>query len=1282
MKSEHRGDVIPKTLNIQMFGNLAITGLGANYSIPLKGWAVLAVLVIESGSAHPRERLAGIFWPDLPEDAARNNLRQVLLILQRVLCDHESSYPCLIADRNFIRFNPDCRHRFDVRDFLRDLPACPSHKSQSSCENCLTQMESLAVLYQGDFMAGVYLASCPDFNEWLELQREMLRNHALILLEHISKCYEALGAIGKALPPALRFTELEPWNEEGQRRVMRLLALNGQPAVALVYYASCCRMLKQELDILPEDATNKLADVIRNGEFISAVNYARYESPLSPPVITLERRQVTVLYCRFAADESEDPEDELELLRGQENRCIEIVQRFAGYVVRTNDGGLLAYFGYPRARENAARRAVQAALAISRMDLRVGINSGPVITGGAPGLPDVIGKTSGMAMRLLVLAPPGAVVISATTYRLVIGYFECVGVEPQQLQNGTLPKNVFRVVRESGAGHRLEASTALSVLVGRKRESGVLTALWHKAQGGTRQVLLLRGDPGIGKSRLVHHLKQDIAEQHATVRELRCFAEYSHSPFHPVIGMFEDLLGFASDESPEAKFAKLAAYGEQYHSDSRKETVPLLAALLTLPTRSPYREQSLLPQQLRDRTMAFLVEHLYAAAGGATVLLVVEDLHWIDPTTLELLSRFLADSRPVPLLVLFTARPEFQPPWQAGMVPALTISPLVDNDMLELVAALGLEIPPETLRLIVGRADGVPLFAEELARALPTAGNAGHSSIPATLHDLLAARLDGLGEARFTAQLAATVGREFQLDLLSELSRLDRQTIIQSLSRLRDAGLVSGDVESGFQFRHALFQDAAYQSQTRTDRQAVHRRIAEVLQLRGVDLAGGGSEVLARHWTAAGEPETAIGFWNRAGQVASLHYAHREAINHFRSGLELVRERPDDQRKDRLEFELQVGIGSACYATEGYGSPDGVAAYGRAVALGEGQWNTPALFQALWGLWASTSSRTNYQESLELTQRLVNMSLRSKDPVEQQQAYFAAGNIQFWRGEFVEAREYLERAMALYRAKHNERHVTGFGENAFVTSGSYLSWTLCALGLPDQARKVSRRTLAVARRIDHPFTLGYALTFATVLQRMLRQPDETLKQSEGTISLAVTHGFPLWEVGATLEQGWALVMMGKPEGIERMKQCVESVCAVMSSLMVIFLETLADGLRHQEQFEESLLIIDQAQEAVERLGDRHVEAELHRLKGECLLGLTAANGAEAETCFRQAMAVAQRQQTPLFELRAVVSLARLWQQQGQVDQAHQLLVGVYSGFTEGFDTPDLQDARRLLAELG
>lgn len=1272
----------PGTLSIQMLGGLACTNNRLDPAIPAKGWALLAHLIMEPGTSQTRERLAATFWPNHPADAARNNLRQVLLILQRALCEHEAPHPCLIADRNSIHFNPDCRHRFDVLEFAREVPQCAADLSPSNCEGCLGQMAAVAALYQGEFMAGICLADCPDFEEWLKIQRERLRRHALVLLERLADCYETFGATAKALSAAMRFTELEPWNEEGQRRCIRLLTISGQRATAIDFYESCRRTLKQELDVQPEDATQKLMQRVRDGELAPTIGDDSRQSPPTAAVpLAVERRQVTVLFGRLATAASDDPDQELELLSEPNKRCIEIIQRFSGHVVRTNDGGLLAYFGFPRAHENAALLAVRAALALCQLELRVGVHTGLIITSSVPGLPDPIGKTSGTAMRLLTLAAPGTVTISAATHRLVSGYFEVAAVDQHGVQGETLARNVFRVVRESGACDRLAATPALSTLIGRNSESESLTRLWQKAGNGQRQALLLSGDPGIGKSRLVWQFKRQLAESHVMIRELRCSAEFAHSPFHPLISLFEQLLGFGPDEAPGAKFDKLVAYVAQQGDANRSVHVPLLASLLSLPTRPPYKTRPLLPQQLRDLTMDFLIEHLYASTNGSVGLLIVEDLHWIDPSTLELLTRFLADQRPAPMLVLLTARPEFKPSWPTDQALMLTIPPLADNDMAVLVTALALGNSVATVRDIVDRSDGIPLFAEELARTLPSAADDRFFAIPTTLQDLLAARLDSLGEAKFTAQLAATIGREFHLDLLCELAQVDRLALLRSLRRLCDVGLVSGDIDSGFQFRHALFQDAAYQSQTRTDRQAMHRRIAEVLQSRFADLAQRRPEMLARHWTAAGVAETATEFWIKAGRWAGRHYAHKEVISHLKSGLKLLDDINNAQAKIRLEFELQIGLGSAYYATEGYGSPSGVLAYCRAVALGEGQANTRALFQAFWGLWASTSSRSNYQASLALTQRLIRMSDLSNDPVEQQQAHFAAGNIQFWRGEFQQARVHLERAMSLYRPRHHERLITGFGENAFVTSGSFLSWTLCYLGLPDQARAVSRRTVATARRIKHPFSLGYGLTFATVLHRMLRQPTQCLKLAEETISLAVLHGFPLWEAGATLKQGWALVMLGRFEGVERMRRSVESMRIVMSSILVIFLETLADSLRQLGQYDQALVIIEEAQAAGGTLGDRHVEAELHRLKGECLLGLATGNEVQAESCFQQAIDISHAQLARLAELRASLSMARLWHAQGRTKQAHQLLMEAYTGFTEGFKTPDLQQAERFLAQL-
>ncbi len=1274
--------LMSNTLSIQMLGGLACTNKRFDPAIPAKGWALLAYLIMEPGTPQTRERLAKTFWPNHPADAARNNLRQVLLILQRALCEQEAPHPCLIADRNSIHFNPDCRHRFDVLEFIRDASQCTANLSPSGCESCLGQMDAVAALYQGEFMAGICLADCPDFEEWLEIQRERLRRHALVLLDRLSNCYETFGATAKALSAALRYTELEPWNEEGQRRCIRLLALNGQRATAIDFYESCRRTLKQELDVQPEVATKKLIQRVRDGEQVTKSGDDSRQSPPAAAVpLALERRQVTVLFGRLASAERDDPDEEMELLNQPIKRCIEIIQHFSGHVVRTNDGGLLAYFGYPRAHENAALLAVRAALALCRQELRVGVHTGLIITSSVPGLPDPIGKTSGTAMRLLTLAAPSTVNISAATHRLVGGYFDVAAVDQPVLQGETLVRNVFRVIQESGACHRLAASTALTPLIGRNAESDFLTGLWQKARSGERQALLLSGDPGIGKSRLIWQFKRQLAGSRVKVLELRCFAEFAESPFHPFVSMFEQLLRFAHDDAAGVKFDKLLTFVEKHHHTNRSMHVRLLASLLSLSTEPPYKTRPLLPQQLRNLTMDFLVEHLYASTNGNGGLLIVEDLHWIDPTTLELLTRFLAGQRPVPMLVLLTARPDFKPSWPTDQTLTLTIPPLAEEDMEVLVTAMALGHPVATVQYIVDRSDGIPLFAEELARALSSAPDDRCHSIPTTLQDLLAARLDNLGEAKFTAQLAATIGREFHFDLLYELAQVDRQALLRSLSWLCDVGLVSGDIESGYQFRHALFQDAAYQSQTKADRQTMHRRIAEVLHSRFSDLAERRPEMLARHWTSAGVAETAIEFWIKAARLASRHYAHQEVISHLKSGLKLVDDLNDEQTKIRLEFELQIGIGAACYANVGYGSTAGVAAYCRAVTLGEGQPNAQALFQALWGLWASTSSRTNYQDSLALTQRLLRMSDLSNDPVEQQQAHFAAGNIQFWRGEFQQARVHLERAMSLYLPRHHERLITGFGENAFVTSGSFLSWTLCYLGLPDQARAVSRRTVATARRIKHPFSLGYGLTFATVLHRMLRQPTQCLKLAEETISLAVLHGFPLWEAGATLKQGWALVMLGKPEGVELMRRSVESMRTVMSSILVIFLETLADSLRQLGQYDQALTIIEEAQAAGGTLGDRHVEAELHRLKGECLQGIATGNDAQAESCFQQAIDIARAQQARLAELRASLSMARLWHAQGRTEQAHQLLMHAYTGFTEGFKTPDLQQAEKLLAQL-
>ena len=1279
-----------ETLRIRLLGDLKVefSDGRSGPAVPRKGWAILAFLAASPSRSHPRERLAGMFWPDLSDAAARNNLRQVLLGLHRALNRNSSKESCVMADRQSVRLCTDDRCRVDLIDFVTDTLECSADDEPSRCASCLDTLESLASLSRGEFMDGFALEDCPDFEEWLQVHREALHRRMLELLERLARCHEALGNLDRALAAARRYVELEPWDEEGQRRLIRLLALNGRRGSALNQYESCRRELQRELGVLPEEETRTLAVQVQRGEIRPPSSAPGMVHPIPPlPQLNWERRQVTVLYCHLAAKTSDDPDEILAALRKPQATCIQIIRQFSGHVVRTNDGGLLAYFGFPTALEHAALLAVRAGLTLAGLsspdiDVRVGIHTGLIIAGGDPGVPDAIGRTSGLAVRLRHGARRGEVIVSATTKRLIDGYFAWEAPRAVPGFDDAVPREAFPAIRESGAATRLEASSALTPLAGREIETAALSEYWTGVLAGHRRALLLRGDPGIGKSRLVHFMKSRVERDGGAVRELRCFPEFSQSPFHPLAVLFESQFGFGPEDAPEDRFAKMVAYQERNHAGmDLSEVVPLFAAMLSLPIAQPFAPPAIsLPTQ-RERIMGIVATQLHRLAEESPVLVILEDLHWCDPTTLELLSRILAMPETTRVLVLCTARPEFSAPWSEIEMPEQRLTPLGDCAICTLVEALGLNLPPETVAQIAARVDGVPLYAEAMAHAIRAEGQTALGGIPSTLQDLLAARLDAVADAKPTAQLAASVGREFSFALLRELSPLGAPDLSNALSRLRDVGLLSQNGEEEFSFRHALFQDAAYRSQTREDRRAVHRRIAETLIFRFPDIARFRPEILARHWSEAGEYETAIEFWIQAGRLANLHCAKKEAIGHFDAGLALIAELPEGQRQTQLEFEVHVGLGAAHFAIEGYGSTNGASSYAKAVALGESHAATADLFNALWGLWACTSSRTDYDKSLSLTLRLLWLALRDADPVPQQQAHFAVGNIRFWRGEFVEARTHLERAMELYKPEHHERLVTDFGENAYVTSGAYLSWTLSFLGYPDQAESAARKALDEAYRTGHPFSLGYLLTFVTVLQRILRRPAETIAYADKTIALAEEHGFPLWKAGTAHMRGWALIRQGHRDGMGPMRASESSIRALMSGIMVIVLETLADALRELGAFAEALTVIGEAWGFVQRLGDRHVEAELHRLEGECLLGLPDRREEEAEARFLGALSVARRQNAKLLELRAARSLAALWRRQGQTGDARDLLSRTLAMFTEGFETDDLCRAREQLATL-
>ncbi len=1248
-----------------------------------KGRALLAYLAMDPLREHSRATLAAMLWPDLVREAAMSNLRLVLHNLRQTLNTANLAAPLLQIDRESVRIDPAAGLEVDVAEFSAAFPACPATPCAQNFDPCLARMEVLDSYYRGEFMAGLSLPDCPDFEEWLQVQRESLHHHALVRLTCLSNCHDRAGAYDKALRFALRHQELEPWCENGLRRVMRLFALNGQRANALAQYEACCRALRTELGVLPSEETQALEALIRRGELTPErrrVADAHPTEALLMPVVG--RRQVTVIYCELTPDGVEDPDQALALLRAPQARCSEIIQDYSGYLVQTHGGGLLAYFGYPQANEIAARLAVQASLAIMHsgfdgVDLRVGVHTGVVISGDL-GVPDTVGTTTGLAIRLRQLVEPGEVAISDATQHVVKGFFESTSLGLRQLRGIARPLEVFRVDRKTGAKDRLEAAARLTPLIGRKSEIKTLLSAWRDARQGARRIVHLSGEAGIGKSRLVLSLKKALREHACVVCELRCFPEHSQSPFYPVAALFGSTLDFSPDDAPEARFARLAAYVKAHYSKIDRETVPLIARMLSLPVRAPYRELAASPQLQREKTQAILLEFLHTLAAQQSILLVVEDLHWADPSTLELLKLFIAQERATPILTVLTSRPDFQPAWQERLVNMLPLKALPDEEMAMLIAAVAPEINTATVSRIVERADGIPLFAEELAGVV--AVNDNDQVIPSTLQDLLAVRLDALAAAKFIAQSAASIGREFSLDLLRRIVHCDELALAQHLRRLQNSGIVQGEVAGGLHFRHALVRDAAYQSQTRAERESTHRRIAAALETGGVRVR---PELLAQHWAAGGNIHEAVISWIEAGKLASQHSASHEAVMHFKSGLALIAVLPDSPERVRLELDLQIGLGTAACAAEGYASVAGAEAYARAMSLCSQHESGPEMFRAVWGLWASASSRTGFAHALELAQQLPLMASKSGDPLQSQQGHFAVANTLYWQGEFAAARESLECARTLYQPNQHELHVAEFGEDAGVTGGSYLSWVLWFLGFPDQARKISEQTLALARQLGHPYSLAYALTFASILRCRLRRPEEALALSQETLDLANAHGFPLWQAGATLSLGWALAMQTQPEGVESIHQCVEATRATMGGVTLVILGPLVESSVILGLFDSALRVVDEAFAAGNTIGDRHIEGELHRLKGESILGLADADEAKAkaEACFHLALAVSRKQQAKSLELRAAMSMARLWRRQGKPDDARRLLQGVYDWFTEGFDTPDLRNASEILNSL-
>jgi TOMM system kinase/cyclase fusion protein len=1057
-------------------------------------------------------------------------------------------------------------------------------------------------------------------------------------------------------------------------------------------------------------------------------------SPEVTPRVTVspspeaERRQLTVMFCDLVdstkLSSQLDPEEYREVVRAYQGACSEVITRFDGHIAQLLGDGLLVYFGYPVAHEDDAQRAVRTGLGIldamgdlntrltrekgRQLAIRIGVHTGLVVVGemGGVGRQEqlALGETPNIASRIEGLAQPNTVAISDATCRLVQGYFDCEALGEQTLRGVTEPIQVYRVFQESDVYSRLDVAQTkgLTPLVGRESEVTLLVERWKQARAGHGQVVLLSGEPGIGKSRLVQMLKEHVAHEPHIRWECRS-AEYAqNTALFPVVDLFQRLWRFEAHETPNTKLEKLEQALSQYRLPL-EESVQLFAPLLSLSIpESRYAPLNLSPQRQRQKTLETLIAILLELAERQRVLFIIEDVHWTDPTTLELLNLVIEQIPTTSILTVLTCRPYFQPAWHhRSYITEMTLNHLSHTQVEQIVTGMtdGKTFPAEVLTQIVEKTDGVPLFVEELTKAILESGQLtavdGHYelsgsfstfAIPATLQDSLMARLDRLVTAKAIAQYAAVIGRQFSYELLQAVAQVDEAMLQHELGRLVEAEIVyqRGVLpQATYTFKHALIQDAAYESLLKSTRQQYHRQIAQVLEAQLPETTATQPELVAHHYTEAGLTEQAVHYWHHAGQSAVQRSAHVEAIAHLRQGLALLETLPETPQRLQSEVDMLIALGASLYVTKSAAAPEVGETYTHARHLCQHLDDVHQRFPVLRGLWNYYFVRAEYQSAYDLGEQLLTLAQQAQDPAILVAAHRALGATLFVLGTVAAAHTHFAQGIAFYDPQQHRTSAFLYGEDTGAVCHLYAGWTLWVLGYPEQGLAQSQQAVTLAQQIAHPYSLAHALSGAVMSHQFRREMRTAQEQADALIRLATDQGFPLLKARGVVLRGWALAHQGEAkDGIEQLTEGLRAFHATGAEInRSYWLALLAEAHGTIGEPEAGLTLLTEALALVDTTGERWYESEIYRLKGELLLQQNSANQAEAETCFHQAISIARSQQAKSWELRTATSLARLWQQQGKRDEARQVLGDVYGWFTEGFDTAALQDAKALLEAL-
>lgn len=1042
------------------------------------------------------------------------------------------------------------------------------------------------------------------------------------------------------------------------------------------------------------------------------------------PTSVAERRQVTVLFCDLVGStqmsEQLDPEELREVVQAYQAVAGEVIERYEGHIAQYLGDGILAYFGYPRAQEDAARRAVLSALAIVEgiiklnVDLlrdrkltiavRIGIHTGSGVVGDVGGKTKreqlVIGNTPNVAARLQGLAEPNTVVISAVTRLLTGEYFVCESLGAQMLKGVSAPLEALRVTGERRSEDPFSRSSQTRTpFVGRSGDLSVLRERFARAAEGHGQAALICGDPGIGKSRLLAAFRAEIGPGTPWIT-CRCSPYATNTALFPLVETFESLLGVDPEATPAERLSQLDAWTASAKGLG-DEAPALLAEFLSIPWPEDRSRPALTPQQEREATLKLLTRVLIDRTAAGPIVVVVEDLHWIDPSTLAFVQGLLTTITTERVLLLLATRPSFTAPWpSAPHVARVDLGKLADHDAEQIVLRLsgGKPIPRVVQEQILEKCDGVPLFIEELTKSVLESGllnDAGDHLefaqpfaspvIPVTLQDSLTARLDRMGPAKELLQLASAVGRRFVYELLAAVAAVDEATLRDRLQKLVTGELIYREASprhEAFKFKHALIQDTAYASMLKTTRRGIHERIARVIEERFAETADVQPELLARHYEEAQLLDRAVDYLTIAGQRAMQRSALVEGLRHYTRAIELLEGLPASPERDRRELAARLGMGGAIIATRGYAALDVEKNYARARVICRSLGDPPETFPVLYGLWVFNLARSHRAPTLDHAEQLLSFVSRTRIPAQELSAYFAHGCTLLYVGQFDKALAAFDEALARYKPSEHWSLVRFYGDDHGLFSQVYVNWILVLSGKIDLARRKAEEVLALAEELHDPLALAMVTVLSMLIYRDMRDGQRALDLAERAIRIAEENSFPFWASNAHIGRGWFRVWArGESEGIAEIQGGLAFFDLIEQKLPLTYWSGyLIDALLLTGQHDEGLALADRCIGWAEVNVDAFYLPDLYRQKAELLLGKDAAS-TEAEACYQRGLSYAAASGADFLGLRCAASYARWLQKNGRVAEARAKLAEARAKLTEGSSMKDVVEADALLSQL-